>query len=151
MSAISGAALTTSQLTDPVASSTPSRYSELNSEEFIRIIFTELQNQDPLQPSDTKALLEQLNSIRQIESDLELTSNIQSLVTENQLSTAGGLIGTYVTGRTNDFNPAEGWVVSAARRGDQIMLGLDDGSEVSLENLQEVVNPSAFPDRPDAP
>ena len=54
------------------ASAPTSRFTELSSEEFIKIIFTELQNQDPFKPNDSSALLEQLNSIRSIESDIEL-------------------------------------------------------------------------------
>jgi flagellar basal-body rod modification protein FlgD len=151
VSALSAASVTDQALRQAGAGSGANRFSELNSEEFLTIIFTELQNQDPLQPSDTKALLDQLNSIRQIESDLELTRSIQSLVTENQLATAGGLIGSYVSGRTEEFDRAEGWVVSAARRGDEIYLGLDDGREVPINNLDEVTDPSALGLGPFAP
>jgi len=42
------------------------RFNELSSDDFLQIIFAELTNQDPLEPQDTGALLEQLNSIRQI-------------------------------------------------------------------------------------
>ena len=79
------AALTTSR--------TANRFNEMSSEDFIRIIFTELSNQDPFEPNDSGALLEQLNSIRSIESDLQLVDQLQSLVFENQLGAAAGLIG----------------------------------------------------------
>ena len=55
---------------------TGSRFNELSSEEFIKIIFTELQNQDPFKPNDSGALLEQLNSIRSIESDIEMSNRL---------------------------------------------------------------------------
>ena len=42
---------------------TPSRFDSLSSEDFIRIMFAELANQDPFQPNDSAALLDQLNSI----------------------------------------------------------------------------------------
>ncbi len=142
MSGISAATLTDQALRQTATGGGSDRFGELNSEEFLKIIFTELQNQDPLQPSDTKALLDQLSTIRQIESDLELTRSIQSLVTENQLATAGGLIGSYISGRTEDLTRVEGWVVAAARRGDEIFLGLDDGREVPISNLDEVLDPS---------
>ena len=47
-----------------------SGFGALDSEEFLNIMFTELQNQDPFEPNDSSALLEQLNSIRSIESDM---------------------------------------------------------------------------------
>ena len=64
MSAISDAAVAANGPTRQNAS----RFNELASEDFIQIIFTELTNQDPLAPNDTSALLDQLNSIRSIES-----------------------------------------------------------------------------------
>jgi len=64
MSQISGA----TAIDQSVSALSSNRFSELKSEDFIRIIFTELANQDPLQPNDTGALLDQLNSIRDIES-----------------------------------------------------------------------------------
>jgi flagellar hook assembly protein FlgD len=46
------------------APATSSRFSEMSSEDFMKIIFTELQSQDPFKPNDSGALLEQMNSIR---------------------------------------------------------------------------------------
>jgi len=43
------------------ASASTSRFSEMSSEDFMKIIFTELQSQDPFKPNDSNALLEQLN------------------------------------------------------------------------------------------
>ena len=41
-------------------------FGALDSDEFTKLILTELGNQDPLEPNDTKALLEQLSIIRSI-------------------------------------------------------------------------------------
>ena len=75
-----------------------SGFSSMKSEDFVKIIFTELQNQDPFQPNDSAALLEQLNSIRSIESDMQMTRQLESIVFQNQLAGAGNLIGRYVQG-----------------------------------------------------
>ncbi len=80
----------------------PSRFSEMKTEDFIRIIFTELSNQDPFSPNDSGALLDQLNSIRSIESDIELVSRLDALVFQNQLGAAANLIGKFVDGLTAD-------------------------------------------------
>ena len=94
------------------------RFTELSSEDFIKIIFTELQNQDPFQPNDSAALLEQLNSIRSIESDIQLSSRLEDIVFQNQLSSAGNLIGKRVAGLTADAQRVGGTVESVARTGD---------------------------------
>jgi len=134
MSQISGA----TAIDQSVSALSSNRFSELKSEDFIRIIFTELANQDPLQPNDTGALLDQLNSIRDIESDLNLTRQLESLVTENQLAAASNMIGKVVTGRTEGFDSVTGTVVAARREGDSISLELADGRVVPIENVDSV-------------
>ena len=49
---------------------TGNRFAELSTEDFMRVLFTELQNQDPLKPQDSSKMLEQLSSLRNIESQL---------------------------------------------------------------------------------
>ena len=123
---------------------TQSRFSEMTSEEFIRVIFTELTNQDPLEPSDTGALLDQLNSLRSIESDLQLTNQLQALVTENQLASASNMIGKFIGGRNQNFEQVTGFVVSAVKQGDEIFLELDTGWFVPIETVETVIDPSIF-------
>lgn len=49
---------------------TPTRgFSEVTSDEFMSMILSELTNQDPLEPNDTENLLNQISTIRSIESD----------------------------------------------------------------------------------
>ena len=134
---------------DPALQSrTANQFSELSSEDFIRIMFTELSNQDPFQPNDSAALLEQLNSIRSIESDLQLMEQLKSLVTENQLASASSMLGRLITGKTADFGRVTGEVVSVAREGETISLALKDGSIVpfsSIETVHQVPDPETAP------
>lgn len=131
------------------ASSVPSRFNDLSTEEFIKIIFTELSNQDPFQPNDSAALLEQLNSIRSIESDMKLTEQLQSLVTENQLASASGMIGKFIGGLTAQNDRVAGFVVSVIRQGDDITLELDNGWLVPVTNVETVIDPDLLPEMPE--
>ena len=135
-------------LNSTTAAGLPSRFSEMGTEDFIRIIFTELTNQDPLQPNDTSALLDQLNSIRSIESDMQLTKQLEALVTENQLASASNMIGRFIGGMTGDFNRVTGYVVSVIRQNDDIYLELDTGWWVPIGNVETVIDPSIFGDPP---
>jgi len=128
----------------------------MSSEEFVKIIFTELANQDPFDPNDSAALLEQLNSIRSIESDLEMMQQLESLVHENQLASAGTLIGNFIGGLTEDNNRVAGYVVSVIRQGDTVSLELDNGWVVPIDNVETIIDPSQFDmddniDEPDDP
>ena len=116
----------------------PNGFNALKSEDFIRVIFAELANQDPFQPSDSAALLEQLNSIRSIESDLALMDRLDSLVFENQLAAASNLIGKFVNGMTASADRVSGTVVSVIRQGEQVTLELDNGWLVPIGSVEEI-------------
>ena len=121
------------------------RFNELSSEDFMKIIFTELQQQDPFEPNDSSALLEQLNSIRAIESDIDLTKNLESIVFQNQLATAGNMIGKTIEGLTATNDRVVGNVFAVIREGDKVTLQLDTGWEVPADNVQVIVDPNSLP------
>ncbi len=124
---------------DAVArSNVGNRFSDMSSEDFVRIIFTELANQDPLAPNDSTALLQQLNSIRSIESDIQLVEQLKALVTENQLAAGSNLIGKFITGLTASSDRVSGHVVSVTREGDSVALELDNGFIVPFESLDTI-------------
>lgn len=145
MSAISGGA---GALAGAAPAASAGGFAELSSEEFVRILVSELTRQDPLAPQDTSALLDQLSSIRSIESDLSLTNQLQSLVTENQLASAGNLIGTFVSGVTDTNQRTEGFVVSINRTESGAILNLSNGSRVGLSRVDEIIDPRQFPSDP---
>ncbi len=113
-------------------------FSAMKSEDFIRIIFTELANQDPFQPSDSAALLDQLNSIRSIESDLDLMERLESLVFENKLAGASSMIGRFVSGLAEGNQRVGGVVVSVLRRDDEVGLELHNGWVVPVESVETI-------------
>ena len=122
------------------------RFNELSSEDFMKIIFTELQQQDPFEPNDSSALLEQLNSIRAIESDIELTENLQDIVFQNQLATAGNMIGKTIEGLTATNDRVVGNVFAVVREGNNVTLQLDSGWEIPAENVQVIIDPTNIPE-----
>lgn len=115
-----------------------SRFNDMSSEEFMKIIFTELQQQDPFKPNDSSALLEQLNSIRSIESDLQMGEKLESIVFQNQLSSAGGLIGKRVGGLSTENTRVAGTVKSVSRVGDQIGLLLHNNWMIPMDNVEYI-------------
>lgn len=114
------------------------RFQEMKTEDFVRIIFTELSNQDPFQPQDSGALLEQLNSIRSIESDIELTNRLDALVRQNELAAAGSLVGKTVVGLTEGAARAEGRVAAAARAGDAVLVQLENGQRIPFAQIESI-------------
>ncbi len=50
--------------------------SALSADDITRIILTELSNQDPLQPNDTNQLLQQMSTLRTIQSNIDLSDQL---------------------------------------------------------------------------
>jgi flagellar basal-body rod modification protein FlgD len=128
--------------TDAALRSTASSgFSSMSSADFIRIMFTELANQDPFAPSDSSALLEQMNSIRSIESNIDLMERLDTLVFENKLSSAANLIGKEIQGLTPDGLRVEGAVTTVMRFGDDVRLELANGWRISIDNVETIRQP----------
>lgn len=118
--------------------SSTNAFSGITSEEFMKVLFSELTNQDPLQPNDTAAILEQISTIRAIETDLSLQGSIESLVSQNEFASAGALIGKTVSGLTGDGRALEGTVVSVVNSREGAFLKYGDGSGVLMKDVLEI-------------
>ncbi|MEX2672234.1 MAG: flagellar hook capping FlgD N-terminal domain-containing protein [Phycisphaeraceae bacterium] len=115
-----------------------SKFADMSSEEFIKVLFTELQNQDPLDPQDSSKLLEQLSSIRNIEGQLSLQQSLKQLVMQNQVASAGNLIGNKVQGLDKLNNKVEGMVSSVRVTNEAIVLELDTGQALPLDRVSNI-------------
>ena len=78
---------------------------ELDLSAFIKLMVTELQNQDPLNPMENSEILQQISQIREIESSDKLTGTLDkvlasqdSVLLGQNLTNASALIGKKVTG-----------------------------------------------------
>ncbi len=132
--AIGSAATTATQNTNQ----TGNAYAELSSGEFLQIILSELTNQDPLAPNDTTAILEQLSSIRNIESQTTLEGKFDALVTQNAISSSANMIGKYVQGLNASNNSVSGVVTSLTIEDGKPVLRLSDGSSLAADRVTQV-------------
>jgi len=135
MSAIDALASTTA-----AATTANDGYSALGSGDFLKIILSEMSRQDPLKPNDTSTLLQQLSSIRTIQSDVDLSERLKSLVSQNEWSSGAGLIGHGVSGISEDGSRVAGVVIGVSRTDAGAVLSLDDGSRVPMKSVDEVVH-----------
>ncbi len=117
-------------------------FQSLTSEDFIRIMFTELTNQDPGAPSDSKDLLNQISSIRGIESDLQLTERLQQIALQNEISSSGSLLGSFVRGLNESGAKVQGFVDSVSITRDGTLLNLSSKHRVPMKSVQEVIDPA---------
>jgi flagellar basal-body rod modification protein FlgD len=117
----------------------PNAFSALDSEQFVKIIFTELSNQDPLQPSDSNQLLQELSTLRSIQSDTDLSTKLTSLVGQNEWASASSLIGKTISGLSDTTARVQGVVRSVSRTSDGAVLNLASGDRVPVANVDEIL------------
>lgn len=135
----------TDQLTSTRRTAAGNRFSDLSSEDFIKIITTELTKQDPLKPNDTNTLLTQISSIREIESQVSLKSSLDSLVGQSSFASASNLLGATISGvgTKPDGTQARvnGTVISVARTAKGPQVTLSNGARVMFDNIDNVTLP----------
>jgi flagellar basal-body rod modification protein FlgD len=99
------------------------------------MMITQLQNQDPLQPTKNEELLAQMSQIGQLQASTDLQSSLKTLVLQNNVSSSGNLIGKMVTGQDDRGNPIKGMVNSVRVVDGAVSLELDNGKSLSLSNV----------------
>lgn len=141
-------AITDFSTSNPVSSD--DAFNSLSSAEFLQIIFTELQNQDPLEPQDSQAMLNQLSALRSIESDTNMVQSLESLVSQNEFAAASQLIGSLVSGITLDNQRVADLVISVSQSSQGPVLNLFDGSRMLFDQVDEIAGPldDYVPDEP---
>ncbi|MBU0639924.1 MAG: hypothetical protein KKB50_13730 [Planctomycetes bacterium] len=116
---------------------------QLKSEDFFRILVSELQQQDPFEPAKTEDMIGQVSQIRSIELSSQLTSTLKQLVQQQQTAGIGDLIGKYVEATVSgpDGSPmaVAGLVTGARFNSDgSALLELDTGVVVSTAQVTRV-------------
>ena len=127
-------------ITRPAASGLPSGNQvksrsgqfELKSEDFIRMMITQLQNQDPMEPAKNDQLLAQMSQIGQLQASTTLQQSLKGLVMQNQIGSAGNLIGKSVEGLDDRNEVVRGVVNSVKVEGEEVFLELDNGKRLAL-------------------
>lgn len=116
----------------------------LGSEDFFRLLVTELRNQDPLEPTKTADMIGQVTDIRTIELSKQLTDVLALLASQQRTAGAGELLGRHVTAvvRGADGAPREVSGIVTGVRFDadgSAVLELDTGEAVLAAAVTRVL------------
>jgi len=110
----------------------------MNPSDFINMMITQLQNQDPMQPTDSNALLQQMSAIGQMQASSDMQTTLQSLTLQNQIGAASSLIGKSVTGQDANGNVLNGMVNTVQVTQSGVTLQLDSGKSLDLSKLTAI-------------
>ena len=122
-----------------------SRNFELKTEDFIKMMITQLQNQDPMEPAKNQELLAQMSQIGQLQSATTLQESLKGMVVQNQIGSAAGLIGKSVQGLDGNDDPVTGVVSSVRVEKDGVSLELDNGKTLPLGRVTSIGSTAPAP------
>jgi flagellar basal-body rod modification protein FlgD len=117
---------------------------DLDINQFLQLMVSELTNQDPLNPMDNTQLVQQIGELRSIAASDQLTTTLQGLQTQQSLTTASSLIGKNVKALTSDNKDITGKIDSVsvevdpknnAKRTYKVKI---DGQAIDVQNIREV-------------
>lgn len=118
---------------------------DVDVDEFLGLLITELQNQDPLNPMENADMLNQIGQIREISSTTRLTETLTTLATGQQLSMASSMIGKQVNALDNNANDVSGVVDRVSVQTDpedrnirKVSVHIGD-SVVDINNIREIL------------
>lgn len=111
---------------------------DMDSNSFLKLLITELQQQDPMSPMETSDMINQISQIRSIQSNTQMTDTLKSVSLGQSISTAGSLIGRSVKGLDSDSNRVEGVVDSVSVSDSKPVLHIG-GSQIELNNVTDIL------------
>jgi flagellar basal-body rod modification protein FlgD len=128
--------------TDPAAK--PRKLQDLDIDEFLKLMITELTNQDPLNPMDNAQLVEQIGQIRSISATTQLSDTLGAVLSGQNLTTASSLIGKRVAALTDQNENVTGVVDRVSVEVDQddsdkrtFRVHIGD-KKIDLKNVREI-------------
>jgi len=111
-----------------------------NFQSFLSLLTTQLQNQDPLNPTDTNQFTEQITQMTGVEQQLMSNQLLQQLITQQTgVGSAAGLMGDTVSapGATSSDPDITGTVTAVNEVNGTTMLTVD-GKQVALSSLTAI-------------
>jgi flagellar basal-body rod modification protein FlgD len=137
-SSIIGASSTTTGSSTTSQSSGGKGLDTVDINQFLQMMITELQNQDPLNPMKNSEIMQELGQMQQITASNKLTTTLDGVLLGQSLTNATSLIGKRIDGIDDLGNPATGVVqkVSVVNSVPKLTVG---AQIVSLNNVQDVL------------
>ena len=129
-------------------SSAPTRNEALRGldlDQFLKLMITELQNQDPLNPLENSEILQQITQIREIEATGRLSDTLNAVLLGQNLNSASSMIGKQVkalAGQGGEGEEVAGVVDRVSVADGKPLLHIGDKS-FALDRVREIVDADA--------
>jgi len=113
-------------------------WNQVKLDDFVSLLVTELQNQDPLEPMKNQEILQQISQIREIESNQRLTETLESVLLGQSVATASNLLERTIVGLSDDSQTVTGPVDRVSIEDGTVRLHLGEQT-VALKNVAQIL------------
>lgn len=120
------------------ASSTGNAQFNLTPSDFLNLMITQLQHQDPTQPTDSSQILSQMSQIGSLQASDSLQTSLAQFGLQTSISSASSMIGKTVKGLDANSKPQTGIVNSVSVANNAVSLQLDTGVSLPLANVTSI-------------
>src|SRR5699024_457568 len=119
---------------------------DLGKDEFIKILMTQLQHQDPLNPMEDKDFIAQMATFSSLQQMMNMTKSIDTLVNNQMVSPViqySHMIGNEVTYEsvdddTNEVSELTSKVVAVSQKDGWAILELENGEKVYADGVTQI-------------
>ena len=113
--------------------------SQLQGEDFLRLMIEELVNQDPLDPMKNQELLAQVSQIKNMETLSNLDQTMTRMTFQDGLSAGAALIGRFVSGISTADENASGLIAGVTASSTKgVMVVTTEGIQIPVSKVTEV-------------
>ena len=126
--AVSGVNNNSSSTSTDVVDKSKTGFNGLTSDTFLKLLITQLQNQDPTAPVGNDELLQQLSSMLSLQSNIELSDTLKAFNNNQQVSAGATFLGKVVTGTNADQKEVTGIADRVFVQEGSLMIGMGSDS-----------------------
>ncbi|MFP4020059.1 MAG: flagellar hook capping FlgD N-terminal domain-containing protein [Halanaerobium sp.] len=110
---------------------------DLGQDAFFKILITQLQNQDPLNPMEDREFVSQMAEFSSLEKNEKIYSLLEEKMGSNQVLENSNLIGKEISADVEGVDMT-GVVTSVKSSEDKVLAVLDSGSEIDVNNINQI-------------
>jgi flagellar basal-body rod modification protein FlgD len=117
-------------------------FAALGPNDFLKMMLAQLQNQSPLDPTNSNDMLQELSTLTQVSTSQSLQTTLNSVLLGQNLADAGVLIGATVSGLSDDAQRIVGTVSSVSISSGTPKLNIGSAT-MSLSNIESIYPPGS--------
>lgn len=117
--------------------------STLGKDQFLKILITQLQNQDPMQPMEDKEFIAQMAQFSSVEQLMNISTQLTAL--NQSLGSVSGLIGKDVTWTDAQTKLPKSGNVESIVVSSGVQYAVVGSERIALTDITQIQNPSAEP------